>query len=99
MFFQCSKSTPGIGICLEIVPGDDIGGLAAQLAYPLENVFGRTCREICFELFVNGQVGRQDKEVVQAAFQMEPGDKSPHKAGLAHAGRQCKTEGGKIPVK
>ena len=22
-----------------------------------------------------------------------------HKAGLAHAGRQCKTEGGKIPVK
>ncbi|EAA20294.1 hypothetical protein [Plasmodium yoelii yoelii] len=69
-----------------VVAGDDQRRLLRELGNALEHVLGRVAREVRDQLVVDGQVGREHEEVVDAMRQMQVGDERAHEPRLAHAG-------------
>jgi len=65
----------------------------------LEHILGRVGRKVGNQFVVNGQIGRQHKEVADAAGQVQITDKRTHQPGFADAGSQGKTERRKFTFK
>lgn len=78
--------------------GDDARRGKGEVAQPLEDVLGGVWRKVCDELLVDGQVRRDDEEVLQAVRHVQVADEGPHEPGLAHAGGKGKAQGGKVAV-
>ena len=74
------------------------GASVANSAMPLKTYFGVLGVKSVIELVVDGQVRRQDEEVVEAVGEVEVADERAHQARLADAGRQRKAEDGKFPL-
>ena len=82
-----------------IVAGNHARRLLRKFGNALEDIFRCVRGEIGNQLVVNGQVGREDKEIVNAIAQMQIGNASAHQARLADPGRQGKTKRGKLALK
>jgi hypothetical protein len=81
-----------------VVAGDDQRRLLRELGNALEHVLRRVAREVRDQLVVDGQVGRQHEEVVDAVRQMQVGDEGAHQARLAHARGQREAQRGKLAL-
>ncbi|OPY77479.1 MAG: hypothetical protein A4E70_02589 [Syntrophus sp. PtaU1.Bin005] len=81
-----------------IVAGDDRRGVRGKFRDALEHVFRRVGREIGDELVVDGEVRREDEEVVDAVGQVQVADEGPHEPRFPDAGREGKAQRGKVPL-
>ena len=82
-----------------VVARDDQGRLLRKLRDALEDVLGRVAGEIGDELVVDGQVGRQHEEVVDAVRQVQVGDERAHQPRLADASGQREAQRGELAFK
>ena len=84
---------------LVVVPGDHGRRLGSKLGDAFEDVLGRVGREVGDQLVIDGQVGRQHKEVVQTVGQVQVADECTHQARLSHPGGQRETHRREVTLK
>ncbi len=92
------QAGPGDVLLLVVVAGDDHGRVGRKLGNTPEDILRRVRREVRDQLVVDGQVGRQHEEVVDAVGLMQIADEGTHEPGLAHAGRERETQRGEVPL-
>ncbi len=77
--------------------GDD-GWSNGELRDALQHVFRGVGREVGDQLFVDCQVRREDKEIVQSVRQVEIADEGAHEPRLADARRQREAQAGELSL-
>ena len=80
------------------VAGDDLRRVGGEFRDALEHVLRRVGGEVGDQLVVDGQVGRQHEEVVDAVRQVQIADEGAHQPRLAHAGGQREAQRRKLAL-
>ena len=83
---------------LVVLAGDQHRRIVRQFGNALEHVLGAAGQEILLQLFVNGQIRREDEEMPAAPGDEQPGDDRPHQPRLADAGGERKAQGGEVAL-
>ena len=83
---------------LVVVSRDDEGRIHREIGYAAKHVLRARGAEVGDELVVDGQVRREDEEVVDAPLEVEPCDESPHEPSLADARGQGEAERGEVAL-
>ena len=89
-----TRCLPHADAAFVVVAGDDRRRIGGELGDALEHILRRVGREVGDQLVVDGQVGRQHEEVVDAVGQVQVADEGAHQPGLADAGGQAKHRDG-----